>query len=127
MAIYQSQGCDIISKDTNATVCGLCCLACDFQGKLCIKPCSAARGKMRWGQCQIYLCCEDKGYEHCGLCPDFPGCEPMVEIEGIEKRLNIPIDNKLRMKNLKRRMELGTKNWIDEMVEEYKNRDRQKI
>ncbi|MDY6930938.1 MAG: DUF3795 domain-containing protein [Halobacteriota archaeon] len=82
---------------------------------------------MRWGQCQIYLCCEEKGYEHCGLCPDFPDCKPMIDIEGIEKRLNIPIDNKLRMKNLRRRMQLGTEKWIDEMQEEYKNRNQQKI
>jgi len=82
---------------------------------------------MRWGQCQIVPCCEEKGYEHCGLCPDFPNCKPMIDIEDIEKRLNIPIDNELRMKNLKRRIELGTGKWIDEMTEEYKKRDQQKI
>ena len=106
-----------ISKKDLATVCGLCCSTCNFAGKLCKEPCSVAKGKMRWGQCQIYTCCAEKGFEHCGLCPDFPNCKPMIDIEMIEKKMGIPIDNKIRMENLKRRMEIGTEKWVEEMEE----------
>jgi hypothetical protein len=29
-----------------------------------------------WGDCEIKICCEGKGHEHCGLCADFP-CETL--------------------------------------------------
>ena len=103
-----------LSKKDLATVCGLCCVNCFGAGKLCKEPCSVAKGKMVWGQCQIYTCCAEKGLEHCGLCSDVPNCKPMTDIEAIEKKFGIPIGNKIRMENLKRRMEIGTEKWVEE-------------
>ena len=41
----------------------------------------------------------------------------MIDIEMIEKKMGIPIDNKIRMENLKRRTELGTEKWVEEIEE----------
>lgn len=37
----------------------------------------------------------------------------MMDIEKIEKKFGIPMDDKIRMENLKRRVELGTEKWIE--------------
>jgi hypothetical protein len=39
----------------------------------------------------------------------------MRYIEGLEKTLSIPMNNKIRAMNLKRRMEIGAEKWIEEM------------
>lgn len=102
-----------MSKNDLATVCGLCCSTCVAPGILCREPCTIVKGKIRWGQCAIYTCCAEKGFEHCGFCPDVPNCKPMMDIEKIEKKFGIPMDDKIRMENLKRRVELGTEKWIE--------------
>jgi len=107
-------------KNWVATVCGLCCSVCSLAGKICNEPCSIAKGEMIWGLCPIYACCAEKGFEHCGFCPDFPNCEPMKYIEDLEKTLGIPMNNKIRARNLKRRMEIGTEKWIEEMESRFK-------
>jgi len=37
-------------------------------------PGCVAMDKPFWGVCDVKVCCEGKGLEHCGICPDFP-CE----------------------------------------------------
>jgi len=110
-----------ISKKEMATVCGLCCSVCNIgTGIICDGPCSVVKGRMKWGLCPIFSCCSKKKLEHCGFCKDFPYCDPMKEIENLEKMLNIPMNNKIRAKNLTRRAEIGTNEWVKEMEEKSK-------
>jgi len=57
--------------------CGLLCHGCNsFLNSSC-KGCIALNGKASWrdhGYCNESKCCIDKGFNHCGECPDFP-CE----------------------------------------------------
>ncbi len=108
-----------MSKKELATVCGLCCSACNLAGEFCKEPCSVAKGKMNWGQCPVYTCCTEKGFEHCGLCPDFP-CWVLDALESLEKGLNLPVNNEIRGRNLKRRTEIGTEKWVEEMEAKFK-------
>lgn len=52
--------------------CGLCCGSCAYREATGCQGC-LAMDKPFWGEsCPVKSCCEAKGHEHCGLCPDFP-------------------------------------------------------
>lgn len=54
--------------------CGLDCAACENREK-CDCPGCLELEEGNWaGDCEVKKCCEEKLFEHCGLCPDFP-CE----------------------------------------------------
>ena len=55
--------------------CGLLCseFNCKEQFGFDCKGC-AKESSAPWGICDVKVCCEEKGLEHCGLCSNFP-CE----------------------------------------------------
>lgn len=53
--------------------CGILCKECEFQEKAGCKGCIHI-DKPFWGTCDVKVCCDSNGLEHCGQCTDFP-CE----------------------------------------------------
>ena len=53
--------------------CGIVCepAMCKEAWKVDCPGC-ALMDKPFWGECDVKVCCENKGLEHCGLCSDFP-------------------------------------------------------
>lgn len=52
--------------------CGLLCDECENREK-CDCPGCLELEEGNWaGDCDIKLCCEQKSFEHCGVCPHFP-------------------------------------------------------
>jgi hypothetical protein len=103
-----------------AGICGIYCGDCKLLDKPC-KGCLNQKGKMvSGGDCPVYVCCIERGLEHCGLCPDVP-CKTLKEYVELWKELAemselvyyVPIE--VLVKNLNRRKEIGTKKWIKEM------------
>ncbi|QUI23971.1 pyridoxamine 5'-phosphate oxidase family protein [Vallitalea pronyensis] len=60
---------DIMKVQSN---CGLLCDTCEYQESHQCKGCIAIKGQPFWGTCPVSSCCQDKGYDHCGQCPDMP-------------------------------------------------------
>lgn len=56
--------------------CGLLCDGCSFRESMNCGKCAETCGKPFYGDCPIAACCQEKGFEHCGECPDMP-CEPL--------------------------------------------------
>ena len=52
--------------------CGLLCDGCAFRESHGCIGCLALNGKPFWGECLVAMCCQDKGFSHCGECPDIP-------------------------------------------------------
>jgi len=103
------------------SVCGIYCRGCEYLGETC-KGYDAEKGKVFWTKsdevpfdvCPLWKCCVDeKQLEYCGLCSEFP-CSTYLEMKDpqdpeadLHKRQNI--------KSLRRRVEIGTEKWIEEM------------
>ena len=58
--------------------CGLLCIGCEFKHSHNCAGCIELSGRPFWGECPIAKCCQDKGYIHCGECPDLP-CDKLYE------------------------------------------------
>lgn len=58
--------------------CGLLCSTCTFTESHHCNQCIPTNGHPFYGECPIAACCQAKGYEHCGLCPDMP-CDALHE------------------------------------------------
>jgi general stress protein 26 len=58
--------------------CGLLCKWCKYKEPMNCPGCIALNGKASWSDeaCDVSKCCIDKGYAHCGECPDVP-CEKL--------------------------------------------------
>ena len=56
--------------------CGLLCKWCKYKEPMNCPGCVTLNGKASWcdDYCDVSKCCVDKGYAHCGECPDVP-CE----------------------------------------------------
>jgi len=56
--------------------CGLLCRWCTYREQFNCGGCLAMKGKAPWGHgdCDVAMCCQNKGYVHCGECDVFP-CE----------------------------------------------------
>ena len=58
--------------------CGIVCAGCEYQESMGCKGCLNI-SKPFWGEfCPVKDCCEGKGFEHCGLCPDIP-CQLLTD------------------------------------------------
>lgn len=60
--------------------CGLCCSQIKHLENDCdcnCKGCTNIENPF-WGVCDIKNCCEQKGFEHCGLCPEMP-CDKLSD------------------------------------------------
>lgn len=52
--------------------CGLLCSKCSYREQMGCKGCIEIE-KPFWGEsCPVKVCCEKKGYNHCGECKEFP-------------------------------------------------------
>lgn len=60
------------------TRCGLCCETCGFRESCNCGGCIATNGHPFHGECPVAVCCQEKGFVHCGQCPDLP-CKLMVQ------------------------------------------------
>ena len=58
--------------------CGLLCTWCQYKESHGCGGCIETNGRPFHGECPIAICCQDKGYAHCGECPDMP-CEKLRE------------------------------------------------
>jgi hypothetical protein len=111
----------MMMSDVNyAPVCGIYCGSCDFLGERC-KGCGYEDGKPFWTLempariCPLHDCCRNqRQLEHCGVCDDFPCAtfldlrDPDMSDEAFRKSLED------RQKELRRRAEIGTDNWLQE-------------
>jgi hypothetical protein len=57
-------------------MCGAYCGACEWKEKTNCPGCQAAAGKPFWGACGVAGCALEKGFKHCGSCPQVP-CETL--------------------------------------------------
>jgi hypothetical protein len=64
-----------MNKQTMA-VCGTYCGTCEWKEKTNCPGCLASQSRPFWGQCKIAACAMEKGYAHCGVCPNMP-CETL--------------------------------------------------
>lgn len=60
-------------------MCGTYCGICQWKDSIGCHGCKECGGTMFWGICDKAACCIDKGYDHCGLCPDMP-CEKLKDL-----------------------------------------------
>ena len=110
--------------ETNlAAVCGIYCGGCQYLEQTC-KGCSAERGKVFWTRleeipwdtCPIWECCVDqKGFEHCGLCSDFP-CSTYLDLKDPSDP-KADLHKRQTIESLKHRTEVGTRRWLEEQEE----------
>ncbi|MCB7319038.1 DUF3795 domain-containing protein [Lacrimispora sp. 210928-DFI.3.58] len=54
--------------------CGVCCNSCTRKEAVGCRGCLHMEKPFWGGKCPVKSCCEGRGLDHCGLCPDFP-CE----------------------------------------------------
>jgi len=59
--------------------CGTFCGECEWKDKVNCKGCKNCHSEMFWGQCDKAKCCIEKGYEHCGQCPEMP-CKKLLDL-----------------------------------------------
>lgn len=110
-----------MSNKNYAPVCGIYCGSCSYLGNQC-KGCGYMAGKPFWtkqipsGICPLHDCCgNQKQFEHCGLCEDFP-CETFLELRDPNMSdEQFQESRKARQESLKRRTEIGTKRWLLEV------------
>ena len=63
--------------------CGVCCNSCERKEEGHCTGCTEMKQPFWGGECGVKSCCEAKGLDHCGVCPDFP-CE-MLSTMGVEE------------------------------------------
>lgn len=56
--------------------CGLLCGGCTYRESHGCAGCIVTNGHPFHGECPVAVCCQAKGLEHCGLCPQMP-CEKL--------------------------------------------------
>ena len=77
-------------------MCGAYCAVCEWKTKANCPGCLAARSKMFWGTCAVASCAIEKGFQHCGFCPDLPCATLQGFFDNPEHG-----DNRERLENLK--------------------------
>ena len=54
------------------TRCGLRCDGCEYVESCNCGGCIATNGHPFHGECPVAMCCQEKGFLHCGECPQIP-------------------------------------------------------
>ena len=54
--------------------CGILCYSCEYREKCGCGGCIETNGHPFYGECSLASCCQNKGFAHCGVCPQMP-CE----------------------------------------------------
>jgi len=62
----------------NYSICGIDCNSCKFKLEQNCQGCKSLKGKVFWGECDLYKCNSEKNQEHCGKCSNFP-CDMLKE------------------------------------------------
>ena len=52
--------------------CGICCNDCERKAEVHCTGCLSMALPFWGGECPVKSCCEGRGLDHCGLCPEFP-------------------------------------------------------
>lgn len=60
------------------TRCGLHCIGCSYKDPCSCGGCIATNGHPFHGECPVAICCQNKGFLHCGQCPSLP-CKLLTE------------------------------------------------
>lgn len=63
--------------------CGICCNSCERKEQVHCKGCLEMKLPFWGGECEVKSCCEERGLDHCGVCPEFP-CE-MLSTMGVDQ------------------------------------------
>ena len=58
--------------------CGLHCTGCEYKEACGCGGCIETNGQPFHGECPVAVCCQEKGFIHCGECPDIP-CELLMQ------------------------------------------------
>ena len=69
---------DIAQISKPQSRCGLLCEGCTFKEPYNCGGCIETLGHPFHGECPIAICAQEKGYVHCGQCPDMP-CDKLYE------------------------------------------------
>ncbi len=77
------------------SICGIDCATCRFGTEQECKGCKAMKGKVFWGECDLYQCNAEKNQAHCGVCKAFP-CPKLQEWAASENPERIDNLRKLR-------------------------------
>ena len=56
----------------NFSICGIDCDKCKHKLENGCNGCRSVRGKVFWGECDLYKCCIEKNKNNCGKCGIFP-------------------------------------------------------
>ena len=65
--------------------CGLHCTNCEWKESHGCGGCIETNGKPFHGECRVAACCQNKGFVHCGECPDIP-CELLIQFSYDEEQ-----------------------------------------
>ncbi|MCX7970353.1 MAG: DUF3795 domain-containing protein [Negativicutes bacterium] len=82
--------------------CGLDCGECRCRQSGECPGCYVANGQMFWGQCPVSYCCQQRGHDHCGLCPRYC-CDMLYDFAYGEQG-----DNGRRLERLNQRLRDGS-------------------
>lgn len=61
-----------LKSNKHESRCGKRCSICPSRAEFNCDGCLSEKPFLASEECEIKLCCEKKGLEHCGDCPDFP-------------------------------------------------------
>jgi hypothetical protein len=64
--------------------CGLLCNSCTYREPFHCGGCIETNGHPFHGECGIAICCQEKGFAHCGQCPVMP-CEQLYAYSYLDK------------------------------------------
>lgn len=68
----------ILGKKSSYSICRIDCNACKFKVEQNCKGCKTIKGKVFWGECELYNCNAEKEQDHCGKCKQFP-CDKLKQ------------------------------------------------
>ena len=73
----------MITKEREDTMmidsrCGLHCNGCGYKEACGCGGCIETNGHPFHGECLVAVCCQNKGFIHCGQCPELP-CELLTQ------------------------------------------------
>lgn len=70
---------NIVEDKELMAMCGTYCGVCTWKDKINCPGCLASKGDMIYGECDKAKCCIQKGFKHCGLCPEMP-CQKLLDL-----------------------------------------------
>lgn len=91
-------------QEKTISSCGTICTECEYYPTEC-KGCREIKGKVFWLEytgesvCDIYECCHEKKYNHCGQCGELP-CSRYERDDPTKTPEENEADHHMQMKNL---------------------------